>query len=228
MKKVFNLSVILAVLMAVFSFTSCGNEEEAASVSVKFSNSGTVELGDPIVATITADEKIESIELWKNNSRLKSYSQMPTLTNGVATFTIPAADINAVGTYELRITTKGNGATNGTFNVIFIPDFTGAPSKITENGAYYYKQGTTIGTLVVSNLTTASVTVSLDGKTAVELSDAVASYLMNDGTNSQRANAVANASKVVLAKLSGKAEIVSNELTGSPITGAVSVVFVKQ
>ncbi|MBO4806939.1 MAG: hypothetical protein J5554_12975 [Paludibacteraceae bacterium] len=56
MKKVFNLSVILAVLMAAFSFTSCSDDDDDAKI--EFSKSA-----DGKSVTITAEAGIQKIEI---------------------------------------------------------------------------------------------------------------------------------------------------------------------
>jgi len=104
-----------------------------------------------------------------------------------------------------------------------------ATSSITADGTYLYKQGNTTGKIVVSKLTTTSVTVKLDDYAPADLGDAAnqQSWLLNDGKASSQANAVANPSKIVCAKISGKAEVGSYELTKAGEAGLAGAVFIK-
>ena len=113
MKKVFNLSIILAVLTAALTFSSCGGDEDAAEITITFNSNGQFASGDVVLATITSlDEKLTSIELWSGGSKLKNLT-IPAEANGVYVLNIPGLDD---GSYTLKVTSK-TGAEQKDFRV---------------------------------------------------------------------------------------------------------------
>ncbi|MDR1729175.1 MAG: hypothetical protein LBR52_00730 [Prevotellaceae bacterium] len=103
MKKVLNLSVILAVLMAAFSFSSCGKDDEnAAKISIEIETTTT----NAIVVISSPDEKLSTIELWENGSKLKNID-IPAEVNGIYTVTITQL---TDGEYTLKATSNSGAA----------------------------------------------------------------------------------------------------------------------
>jgi hypothetical protein len=230
MKKVFNLSVVLAVLFAAFTFTSCDNDDDdAASITIALNQSGIFTSGDLIAGTITSpDEDLTKVTIMKEGSAVKTYTSFNSLpiqkgNNGV--YAISISDVTATGEYKMIAESK-TGREERSFTIQPNIDWASGTNTISQNGTYYYKQGTTTGTLVVSVLTTASVAVSLDGKATVTLSDTGNSYLKKDGTSSAQSGV--NAANFLLAKRNGQAQIVDKDGLTTPIAGAEAVVFVRQ
>jgi hypothetical protein len=227
MKKVFNLSIILAVL-AAFTLTSCNPEEEdAATVTITLDKT-TLSEGEALTGKIISDNNLKEVTILKDGSTLADYPTTDFGTgkpiSGKDGSYIIRIDGLLAGSYTIRATDKNGKEANKSFTVEF--DWTSGVNTISENGAYYYKQGTTTGTLVVSELTEASVKVALNGKAAVTLSDAGTSYLLKDGTASNQAGV--NASNFLLAKKSAVATIVDKDGLSTAIEGAEGVLFVKQ
>lgn len=112
MKKVFNLSVILAVLASALTFTSCGDDDDdAPAVAIKVETSET-----NAFVTVTCDEDLTAVELWQDGSKLKNID----LKSGVeventTTFTIPGLTNGAK--YVVKVTCEGNGAGEKEFTV---------------------------------------------------------------------------------------------------------------
>lgn len=76
MKKVFNLSVILAVLMAAFSFSSCSkDDDDAASITMTAETTPT-----GAIVAITCEEEINSLELFEGSNKIKNIT-VPTATS---------------------------------------------------------------------------------------------------------------------------------------------------
>ncbi len=223
MKKIFNLTVLLAALTA-FAFTSCGEDEDPAKINVSFESKNIVK-GNSAVVTITVDpeENLKSIELYYNGDFQKNLT-LPTKDKSATSYelTISKSDLTEIGNYNLEVYSKTGKSKDNQFYVI--PDFTSGTATITANGNYYYLQGTSWGTLAVTNLTATSVTVSLDGKTAVELSDADKSYLLQNGTASKKDGVTKD--NFLLAKKNADASIVDNAGLTTPIVGAENVKFV--
>ena len=238
MKKVLNLSVIFAVLMAAFSFSSCGGSEDeknAPVITISYN-----ELSG-ITGQITSDEDLAKVDLQLNGTSVSGFpitkfdaGNMISGKGGSYAVSIPAAGL-VDGTYRLIATDKGDRV--ATSNAIKVGEdipttdkWKDAVNTISANGTYEYKQGNKEGVLVVSGLTATSVTVNLDDQGDVVLSDSGNSWLMKDGKSSNQAGAKANASNIVLAKKGGVAVIV--DYTGTTagqngeLTGATSVKFI--
>ena len=113
MKKALNLSVIFAVLMAAFSFSSCSKDEDAATITIHFNQNGEFGSGDAAVATITSlDESLKTIELWSEGSKLKNI-EIPNDNDGVYVVSIPELED---GAYLLKVTSS-TGAAEKDFTV---------------------------------------------------------------------------------------------------------------
>ena len=130
----------------------------------------------------------------------------------------------ATGNYALTVTDMSDISTSRFFQIDTGINWSTGSNTITANGTYYYKQGSKEGEIVVTNLNTSSVIVSLDGKPAVTLSDAGTSYLLKDGTASFQSGV--DAFNFLLAKRMGEAKIINADGLASPIPGAENVIFV--
>jgi len=226
MKKVFNLTVILAALMTAFVFSSCSKEDGEAPVIT------ASVLGDGLVGTITSDSDLKTATLEKSGTTVAGWP-LNDFGAGKAISGSKSTGYNIVitglsnGDYSLVVTDKDDRKATKTFTigtVVAGPDWSTGTNVITANGDYYYKQGDTESELTVSELTTTSVKVALKGKSAATLSDADASYLLTDGTSSKQAGATAT--NFLLAKSGGKAEIVDADGLKTKIPGAATVIFV--
>lgn len=111
MKKVFNLSVILAVLASALTFTSCSDDDDDAPEILI--NVQTV--ASTAVIDITCDEDLTSVALWKGGSKLKDLN----LKEGVekenkTVFTLLNLED---GDYEVRVACEGNGEAEEKFTI---------------------------------------------------------------------------------------------------------------
>ena len=81
MKKVFNLSVILAVLMAAFTFTSCGDDDDdAAQITINFNSNGVFLCGDDVTGNIQSyEEELTKVTILENRSAIKTYTSFKSL-----------------------------------------------------------------------------------------------------------------------------------------------------
>lgn len=126
MKKVFNLSVILAVLMAAFSFSSCSKDDDDATVSITLDNNGVFayaassEASAAVTGNVAADAEIKTITLFLINgtSENSMSTESKTLTEDAAgkasyDFRIKLAN----GSYKLTVTDKDGNVSSKTFTV---------------------------------------------------------------------------------------------------------------
>jgi len=121
MKKVFNLSVILAVLMAAFSFTSCSDDEDNATVEITLDNNGAFKAGAAATGSINAEAEIESITLFTvkggaENSMAQQSAQMTEAAKGETAYAFRIERL-AIGTYKLSVTDGDGNISSVTFNV---------------------------------------------------------------------------------------------------------------
>ena len=228
MKKVFNLSIILAVLAAAFTFSSCKEEEEGPAINA-------MEMNGFVTGGIVSEAGLKSATLEKDG---KTVSGWPLTDFGAGKavsgsakegYTITISGLEA-GKYVFIAIDKNDKKDSFEFTVgggtIQEPDWSKGTNTITANGTYDYKQGTNKGVLVVSNLSAASVTVKLDNYTEVVLSDNGDSYLLKTGISSPQSGA--NASNFLLAKSGSEAKIVDADGLKTKIPGAETVIFVKK
>lgn len=111
MKKVFNLSVILAVLASALTFTSCSEDEDAPFVGIAVETTAT----NAIVA-VTCDNDLTAVELWQDGSKLKNIDLKSGQEVGnVTSFTISGLTTGAK--YVVKVTCDGNGAGEKEFTV---------------------------------------------------------------------------------------------------------------
>lgn len=224
MKKI---SIILAACVAALGFfSSCGEDDDSMSLSVTVMDQATGKVAMEANLIKTAVLKVVDGETKTDVSATYKTELNQLITKGNVIFNLPAA------TYELTVTDKDVKEIVKKFTIgggdVEI-DWSTATNKISAEGTYAYKQGDKVGTIVVSNLTAASMTVKLDAFTAVTLSDADASWLMNDGSAKKQADATTeeNTPNIVCAKKDKAAEIVSWELTKAGELAPNAVKFIK-
>ncbi len=107
MKKVLNLSVILAVLVAAFSFTSCGEDDAEVNLSL---NSTSFAEGVPVTGTITSDNKVETVKIEKEDA---DGIYQPYKTIQSSNFGAASGVVDADGSYLLSIA----GIEDGTYTI---------------------------------------------------------------------------------------------------------------
>lgn len=111
MKKVFNLSVILAVLASALTFTSCGDDDDDAPQILI--NVQTV--ASTAVIDITCDEDLTSVALWKGGSKVKDLDLKDGLEKENKTvFTL--VDLED-GDYKVKVACEGNGEAEEKFTI---------------------------------------------------------------------------------------------------------------
>ncbi|MEE1542177.1 MAG: hypothetical protein UF067_06880 [Paludibacteraceae bacterium] len=182
MKKVFNLSVILAVLASALTFTSCGDDDDDATIDF-------IKAEGQNAWTINAEAGIESIELYAVNGDeseyLKEISEGITKeAKGKTTYLLK--DLEA-GTYKVNVTDKDGLKKEKTIEV-------GAGAdvelnwvdeiEVSNGDLVYYKNADGQGEIYVVMANEASITVQINGGKAVTISDAGESYILPDGSTS--------------------------------------------
>lgn len=111
MKKVFNLSVILAVLASALTFTSCGDDDDdAPEILIDVQT-----VASTAVINITCDEDLTSVALWKGGSKLKDLDLKDGLEKENKTvFTV--VDLKD-GDYKVKVACEGNGEAEEKFTI---------------------------------------------------------------------------------------------------------------
>jgi len=222
MKKVLNLSVILAVLVAAFSFTSCGGDEEkdAPVISVGLNTNGD------LTGTIKSDSDLKSVTLERNGNTVTGFpvtsfgvGSMIVGKDGSYNVTIPAALVATVGNYALIATDKSDLKGTFTFKVEDTPDpieYKHSQISVVAGNTYGFKQGSIEGTITIVSIETGKVVFTLNQSAAqITLSDAGTSYL---GTNLQPMNqaaAVASPANVLFCLLSNSTNVASGTLASN-------------
>lgn len=103
MKKVFNLSVILAVLASALTFTSCSEDDDSATITI----TGTENAGEYV---ISAEAEIDEIAIYKesgdNESKMTAESETLTkAAKGQTTFLVNFS-LFGEGTYKMSVKDK--------------------------------------------------------------------------------------------------------------------------
>lgn len=207
MKKVFNLSVILAVLASALTFTSCSDDDDEATIDF-------IKAEGQNAWTINAEAGIESIELYAVNGDeseyLKEISEGITKeAKGETTYLLK--DLEA-GTYKVNVTDKDGLKKEKTIEV-------GAGADVELNWVdelevatgdeVYYKNDEKEGVIKIVVASTASITVQVDGGTAVTIGDGADdhSYVLPNGTTSSFSALNWETSQILVAKVNGAAKL---------------------
>lgn len=204
MKKVFNLSVILAVLMAAFSFTSCTDDDDDANISIKVSSTAA---GDAAYVTVTADD-IESIMVGQNGSLKEISSDDLKLAKNGKEFKI--SNLTKGQKYTIQVRTKDaqksvdfvagqdlddNGGEDG--DIVCDKD----EVAVKAGDVIYYEHGSQVGQLTVVEASAASITLETVFGSKIVLSDAGTSYLSINST-AMGINDAKEAGEILVAKVS--------------------------
>lgn len=222
MKKVFSLSIMLAVLATAFTFSSCSkDEEENAPV---FSNESVV--GKGFIATITCDNDLKSAELIRTTSSGSStVSGWPVTKfndlNGEifgekGNYTVMITGL-ADGDYELVVIDKKDKRASTKFKIGGGDDpdenlnfnLTSFEAKVGDVYLYEYN-GARAGGFTIANVTTGNKgfkVVFSDGITA-EISFDGKSFLTTNGTTKSGAEAAANSGADLLLYLKGETKTI--------------------
>lgn len=209
MKKVFNLSVILAVLMAAFSFTSCSDEDDDANISIKVSSTAA---GDAAYVTVTADD-IESIMVGQNGSLKEISSDDLKLAKNGKEFKI--SNLTKGQKYTIQVRTKDaqksvdfvagqdlDDNNNEEGDIVCDKD----EVAVEAGDAIAYTHGSQMGQYTIKSASATEIVLVNVVGTEITLSDAGSSYILTTGLAGKKADADA-AGEILLAKVSGKAMI---------------------
>lgn len=208
MKKVFNLSVILAVLAAAFSFTSCSDDDDdAAKVDIKVQTAV-----DAAIVTITSEEDLTAVELWQKGSKIKNIDVKSGTNKGKATvntYTITSLDNGEK--YSVKVSTE-TGAAEKEFTVGSNDTPQGGDDEeltldevsVKAGDVIEYEHGALIGDIEVVSADEAAIVVKVNGGSEQTLSDAGTSYLSIMGAAINKAGADASG-EILVAKVTGKA-----------------------
>ncbi|HOU67464.1 MAG TPA: hypothetical protein PKW49_02630 [Paludibacteraceae bacterium] len=228
MKKVFNLSVILAVLMAAFSFTSCSDDEDNATVEITLDNNGAFNAGSAVTGSINAEAEIESITLFSVNggaetSMAQQSAEMTKAAKGETAYSFRIEGL-AIGTYKLTATDGDGNISSKTFTLGY--SFSSS-IEVAAGKTYIYStdKKTLAGEFTVSAAETGSVTLTISSKT-VTLSDAGNSYLSKAFAGINKAAAEASPADVLfILKANSKSVASGTEATSTIIKAGANPVY---
>jgi hypothetical protein len=112
MKKVFNLSVILAVLASALTFTSCGDDDDdAPQILIDVQT-----VASTAVINITCDEDLTSVALWKGGSKVKDLNLKEGVEKGENKTVFTLVDLED-GDYKVKVACEGNGEGEEVFTI---------------------------------------------------------------------------------------------------------------
>ena len=209
MKKVFNLSVILAVLMAAFSFTSCSDDDDdAAKIDIKVETTTT-----SAIVAITSEEDLTAVELWQNGSKSKNITVKDGSAKGKAgvnTYTITGLENGKK--YTIKATSE-SGAAEKEFTVGSNDEeeegdleYNKDELSVKAGDVIFYQHGSQLGQFTVVEASASAITLENVLGNTIELSDAGKSYIGMSGLAINLADAKA-AGEIILAKVNGKAMV---------------------
>lgn len=183
MKKVFNLSVILAVLASALTFTSCDDDDDEATITI----TGTENAGEYV---ISAEAEIDEIAIYKesgdNESKMTSESEALTkAAKGQTTFLVNFS-LFGEGTYKMSVKDKeGREEIKKNITVGSAAELNWVDEiEVSTGDVVFYKNADGQGEIKVVMANEASITVQIDGGEAVTISDAGESYILPDGSTS--------------------------------------------
>lgn len=229
MKKVFNLSVILAVLASALTFTSCSDDDDEATIDF-------IKAEGQNAWTINAEAGIDEIELSKieNGETTLDQTLSKTLTDeaeGKTTYILDFDKLGLSGDFEITVIDKDGGkkekkvtvgAAAATYN------FSAKSIAVEAGKEYVYSkkagEGAAEGSFKVTAAKAGSVTLEIGGKT-VTLSDAGASWLSNDFEEWTNAD-VTSGADVLLCLLKESTNIAgATESSNEVISGQASATY---
>lgn len=228
MKKVFNLSVILAVLASALTFTSCDDDDDEATITI----TGTENAGEYV---ISAEAEIDEIAIYKesgdNESKMTSESEALTkAAKGQTTFLVNFS-LFGEGTYKMSVKDKDGREEikkNITVGGAATYNFSAKSIAVEAGKEYVYSkkagEGAAEGSFKVTAAEKGSVTLEIGGKT-VTLSDAGASWLSNDFEAWKNAD-VTSGADVLLCLLKESTNIAgATESSNEVISGQASATY---
>lgn len=183
MKKVFNLSVILAVLASALTFTSCSDDDDEATITI----TGTENAGEYV---ISAEAEIDEIAIYKesgdNESKMTSESEALTkAAKGQTTFLVNFS-LFGEGTYKMSVKDKdGREEIKKNITVGSVAELNWVDEiEVSTGDEVFYKNADGQGSIYVVMANEASITVQINEGKAVTISDAGDSYILPDGSTS--------------------------------------------
>lgn len=183
MKKVFNLSVILAVLASALTFTSCSDDDDEATITI----TGTENAGEYV---ISAEAEIDEIAIYKesgdNESKMTSESEALTkAAKGQTTFLVNFS-LFGEGTYKMSVKDKeGREEIKKNIKVGSVAELNWVDEiEVSTGDEVFYKNADGQGSIYVVMANEASITVQINEGKAVTISDAGDSYILPDGSTS--------------------------------------------
>ena len=183
MKKVFNLSVILAVLASALTFTSCSDDDDEATITI----TGTENAGEYV---ISAEAEIDEIAIYKesgdNESKMTSESEALTkAAKGQTTFLVNFS-LFGEGTYKMSVKDKdGREEIKKNITVGSVAELNWVDEiEVSTGDEVFYKNADGQGSIYVVMANEASITVQINEGEAVTISDAGDSYILPNGTTS--------------------------------------------
>lgn len=228
MKKVFNLSVILAVLASALTFTSCGEDDDKATIDF-------IKAEGQNAWTISAEAGIDEIELSKveNGETTLDQTLSKTLTDeaeGKTTYVLDFDKLGLSGKFEITVIDKDGGKKEKevTVGAAATYNFSAKSIAVEAGKEYVYSkkagEGAAEGSFKVTAAEAGSVTLEIGGKT-VTLSDAGASWLSNDFEAWKNAD-VTNGADVLLCLLKESKNIAgATESSNEVISGQASATY---
>lgn len=206
MKKVFNLSVILAVLASALTFTSCGDDDDEATITI----TGTENAGEYV---ISAEAEIDEIAIYKesgdNESKMTSESEALTkAAKGQTTFLVDFS-LFGEGTYKMSVKDKdGREEIKKNITVGSVAELNWVDEiEVSTGDEVFYKNADGQGSIYVVMANEASITVQIGEGKAVTISDAGDSYILPDGTTSGFSALNWETSQILVAKVNGKSKL---------------------
>ena len=166
MKKVFNLSVILAVLTAAFAFTSCNSDDDEVSINL---DKTTFNVGDPVTGVITSTANLDNVKILIIDGlnedtylTITDFKATSPIVKSGEEYTFRITGLSA-GTYKMRATDKNGiestrGFTVTSSNPTIVYDLNSFEAKEGDSYLYQYDNGAKTG-----EFTIAEVSASGDG-----------------------------------------------------------------
>jgi len=231
MKKVFNLSIILAVLASALTFSSCSKDEDGPEIEA-------MAMGGSVVGTVKSEAGLKSATLERDGKTvtpgwpITDFGAGKAVSGSAKDGYIIAISGLIDGKYVLIVVDKNDRKDSFEFEVGsgIVPPINrweNAPDKIdvASGKDYECKQGNFEYDIEIVSASGASITLKLDG-TQVTLSDAGTSYISQAGAGLTKAQADAAPSTVLFAKLTGVATLSTvTANVANPIAGAAKTVF---
>ncbi|MDR0873567.1 MAG: hypothetical protein LBN27_08935 [Prevotellaceae bacterium] len=230
MKKVFNLTVLLAALMTAFVFSSCSKDDDA-TVSISLTKT-TLTVGEALTGKITTTDKLASVTILRDGQTiagypLTSFGTGKPITGTDGTYIIYVEGLTA-GNYTIRATDKNNKEANASFTVggpAIVYDLTSFTAAEGDSYAYSY-DGKDAGTFTITEVDAdgEGFKIVLNNGNSVTIGYATPnkSFLTKDFTAISGADAAANSGATLLLYLEGKTKTIKAGQLATFSAGAVA------